>query len=185
MFCDFHGFWRPKRRVREADFRRNFALYAKTVILSKYAFRLSGSTIFKVRNLEKAIENQKKIDAKCDVKNDAQKKRKKSASGSNFGALGRVRGGPGRPKGKKGGVVEDEQEMEMLQRHIRSMANPLAVAQQQAPGLRCSNCGLATPTRRPRRPRPRRPRPRRPRPRPGPRLPRGVTAYHALRAEAL
>ena len=46
----------------------------------------------------KIDEKSKKIDAKCDVKNDAPKKRKKSASGSNFGALGRVRGGPGRPK---------------------------------------------------------------------------------------
>ena len=44
------------------------------------------------------MKNRQKIDAKCDVKNDAQKKREKLASGSNFGALGRVRGGPGRPK---------------------------------------------------------------------------------------
>ena len=64
--------------------------------------RLDGNTIFKVsvqivaKFSGENVEN--KFDAKCDVKNDAQKKRKKSASGSNFGALGRVRGGTGRPK---------------------------------------------------------------------------------------
>ena len=55
-------------------------------------------TIFKGRSFEKSIENREKIDAEIDAKSDAQKKHKKLASGSNFDALGRLRGGPGRPK---------------------------------------------------------------------------------------
>ena len=116
IFCDFNGFWLPKRRVWEADFRRNFVLYAKTVILSKCAFRLGGSTIFKVRSVKKSIKNRKKNDAKCDVKNDAQKKRKKSASGWNSDVLGRVLDGPGRPKSVPRAPQDDPKSWERLRR---------------------------------------------------------------------
>ena len=63
--------------------------------------------IFKGRSFEKSIKNREKIDAKIDAKNDAQKKRAKLASGSNFGALGRVRAGPGRPKSAPRALQDD------------------------------------------------------------------------------
>ena len=63
--------------------------------------------IFKVRSVEKSITNRKKIDAKCDVKNDPPKKREKQASGSNFDVLGGVLDGPGRPRSVSRAAQDD------------------------------------------------------------------------------
>ena len=77
----FRKIWLPLRKRR----------FCKSVLFDE-----AGAQSLRFCRFKK--NEKQKIDAKCDVKNDAQKKNKKLASGSSFGALGRVWGGPGRPK---------------------------------------------------------------------------------------